>query len=430
MYNKTRILIGPALEQLARLPNNHFHTIITSPPYWGLRSYKGDPGMIGLEPTWEDHVQNLLAVFRECRRVLRDDGTFWLNYGDAYANHTGSGNGKGLDDKIRGDSRELGRYNKPVIDGLPTKSLMMMPARLAIALQDDGWILRSEIIWHKPNPMPESVQDRPTCAHEKIFLFSKQPRYFYDHVAVMNKARHDDPRQEPGGMVRPSTHPESPYMSLKKTDKQSGHGPRHAGFNERYKQKQVSARRQAFLDVNRVNDKRDRNAGRTGTANLRNVWSISTCPYKGAHFATYPPKLIIPCIKAGTSEKGCCTTCGSPYQRVIDSKFIVTQRRKPTAVALGATETNDQSVNRLLDGSKSGGFRDIKTTGWATDCECDADTAPCRVLDPFGGSGTTAMVANRLQRDATIIEISPDYADMAAKRISDDGGFLVDVSVE
>ena len=375
MYNKTRILVGPALEQLALLPDNHFHTIITSPPYWGLRSYKGDPGMIGMEPTWGDHVQNLLAVFRECRRVLRDDGTFWLNYGDAFAT-------KGI-------------YLKP-------KNLMMMPARLAIALQDDGWILRSEVIWHKPNPTPESAKDRPTCSHEKIFLFSKNPRYFYDHVAVRVKAKCYDPRQEAGGMVRSSTHPESPYKSLKK--------------------KPVSARKQAFLDGERVNDKRDPNAGRTGTANLRNVWPVATQGYKEAHFATYPPKLIIPCIKAGTSEKGCCPECGSPHERAVKKGKLIRERiNQPGGIGLHH-DRND--IGRLMQ------IHEIETVGWQPDCDCDADTVPCRVLDPFGGSGTTAMVANRLQRDATIIEISPDYADMAAKRISDDGGFLVDVVVE
>ena len=364
MYNKTRILVGPALEQLAMLPDNHFHTIVTSPPYWGLRSYKGDPGMIGMEPTWEDHVQNLLAVFRECRRVLRDDGTFWLNYGDAFAT-------KGI-------------YLKP-------KNLMLMPARLAIALQDDGWILRSEVIWHKPNPMPESVIDRPTSSHEKMYLFSKQPRYFYDHVAVRTPvARTFVPNK---GIIEGT----AKYTKIGKFTKTS---------------------------------MRKSSGALGGTANLRNVWSVATHAYRGAHFATYPPKLIIPCIKAGTSEKGCCTTCGAPWVRATESKFVVTHKRKISDHDLNADETDDNGISRGISGSKHDDFSDIRTTGWATDCDCNTGVVPCQVLDPFGGSGTTALVANQLRRDAVIIEISPEYADIAYQRISDKGGFLVDVSVE
>ena len=167
--------------------------------------------------------------------------------------------------------------------------------------------------------------------------------------------------------------------------------------------------------VRGLTTKRDPNAGRIGTANLRNVWSISTRPYKGAHFATYPPKLIEPCIKAGTSEKGCCATCGSPHKRVSQKGKLIEERiNQPGGIGLHH-DRND--IGRLMQ------VHEIETVGWQPDCECDADTVPCRVLDPFGGSGTTAMVSNRLRRDATIIEISPDYADMAAKRISDDGGF-------
>ena len=158
---------------------------ITSPPYWGLRSYRGGENMIGLEPTFEDHLVNLVAVFREVRRVLRKDGTVWLNYGDAYQNPSGNfRNGYQGTVASRGSASHQSGWVKPQAHGLKPKDLMLMPARVALALQADGWWVRSEIVWHKPNPMPESCTDRPTSAHEKVFLLTKSARYFYDADAV------------------------------------------------------------------------------------------------------------------------------------------------------------------------------------------------------------------------------------------------------
>ena len=166
----TKIHVGNALNVLKTLPDESVHCCITSPPYWGLRSYGGDSGMIGLEPTFAEHLDNLLAVFREVRRVLRSDGTLWLNYGDAYAANRGCQ----VSDNMH---KDVGNTRGSLVpSGLKPKDLMMMPARVAMALQADGWWLRSEIVWHKPNPMPESVTDRPTSAHEKIYLLSKSPR--------------------------------------------------------------------------------------------------------------------------------------------------------------------------------------------------------------------------------------------------------------
>lgn len=178
------IRVGDCRELLAAMPDESVHCVVTSPPYWGLRAYTGDPGMIGLEPTFDEHLENIVAVFREVRRVLRKDGTCWLNYGDAYANDgkwggsTGGKHAKAMHGKQRGLGREK------VKTGFKPKDLMMMPARVAMALQADGWWLRSEIVWHKSNPMPESCQDRPTMAHDKVFLLAKSTTYFYDIEAV------------------------------------------------------------------------------------------------------------------------------------------------------------------------------------------------------------------------------------------------------
>ena len=175
-----QILVGDCLTLLRGLPAESVHCVVTSPPYWGLRSYKGELGMIGLEPTFDKHLANLVEVFREVRRVLRKDGTCWLNYGDAYAANRGC---QVTDNKHVGVGNTKGSR---VTDGFKPKDLMMMPARVALALQADGWWVRSEIVWHKPNPMPESCTDRPTSAHEKLYLLSTSARYFYDGEAVRN----------------------------------------------------------------------------------------------------------------------------------------------------------------------------------------------------------------------------------------------------
>ena len=387
----TKILIGDCRETLKSLPNQSVHCVITSPPYWGLRSYKGDTGMIGLEATWDEHLNNLMQVFNEVWRVLRDDGTLWLNYGDAYAT-------AGIKD------------TKP-------KNLMMMPSKLAIAMQEYGWTLRSEIIWAKPNPMPESAKDRPTTAHEKIYLFTKKPRYYYDHVAVRKKA---------------------------KTNKWPGIGKQHATERDRNES-------QEDMQVN-------------PTSNLKNVWYIPTNPFKGAHFATFPVRIVEPCIMAGTSEHGVCAANGSPYERLTkEKKEIIEYKNKSVQMAkenknrypicssrkgrpksftpdtVGWNPTCGAPYKRDIEYSggtigkswhdhkddlgkgqiapHSVGDYNIKTKGWQPTCECKGNIKPAVVLDPFGGSGTVSIVAERLGRDSIICEISPEYAEIARKRI-------------
>jgi DNA modification methylase len=294
---------------LKQLPDRVVNCCVTSPPYWGLRDY-GVDGQLGLEPTPEEYTAKMVEVFREVRRVLRDDGTLWLNLGDSYA-----GSGRGADaiyanQKLSTDSLRI----KPdwAISGLKPKDLVGVPWRVAFALQADGWYLRSDIIWSKKNPMPESVTDRPTKAHEYIFLMSKSQKYYYDAEAIKETAVNGDPNPPRGsrGVLGNQNNGRR---------KQDEVGKRtYTGFNGRYQPL----------------EKR----------NKRTVWTVSTHPFPEAHFATFPEKLIEPCILAGCPEKGI-------------------------------------------------------------------------VLDPFMGSGTTAIVAHRLGRQFIGFELNPEYCEMANRRI-------------
>jgi len=268
------ILHGNCLARLKDLEDQSINTCITSPPYWGLRNYE-EEGQLGLENTPEEFVENLVQVFREVKRVLRDDGTVWLNLGDSF---------------------------------LPNKQLGCIPFKVAMALQKDSWILRQDIIWHKPNCTPESVKDRCTKAHEYIFLLSKSPKYYYDNEAVKEDCVGKDERkwadtyENVGNIIRDNTN-----AGIKRTKRYSKDG----------------------------NFKRNR----------RSVWTVTTKAFKGAHFATFPMDLIEPCVLAGCPEGG-------------------------------------------------------------------------TVLDPFGGAGTTALVANKHNRNAILIELNQDYIDLTRGRLN------------
>jgi DNA modification methylase len=319
-----RVIEGDCRTELPRLADGSAHCCVTSPPYWGLRDY-GHPDQLGLEKTPEEYTEKLVAVFREVRRVLRDDGTLWLVLGDSYAGGGGyapnapcnerraKGESWGKMNRFsprEGEARTKARpgYTPP---GLKPKDLVGIPWRVAFALQADGWYLRSDIIWAKPNPMPESVTDRPTRSHEYIFLLSKSPRYYFDQEAV----------KEPLAVTnaqRTTDH----YDTSKR-------GPRDAG--------------NSGLD----NLAARMRSGQVSHRNVRSVWTVTTQPFPDAHFAVYPPRLIEPCIKAGCLEGG-------------------------------------------------------------------------TVLDPFCGTGTTGMVAARLDRSFIGIELSPEYAAMSRRRIDGD----------
>lgn len=282
------ILTGDALAMLRTLPDQSVHCCVTSPPYWGLRDY-GVLGQIGLESSPQEYVAALMPIFHEVHRVLRADGTLWLNLGDSYIGYHGNKNAHGsAAPSDKNGYRENMRPTSVGADGLKNKDMAGIPWRVAFALQDAGWYLRCDVIWAKPNPMPESVQDRPTRAHEYLFLFSKSERYYYDHEAVKEPAVHaaDAPRNR--WDTKDYTIPGQ------KPQKRTTRGPGNWGV--------------VPCGFPRENPGRGRTSGpvRDGNAsrNRRSVWTIATHPFPDAHFATFPPDLIRPCVLAGCPAGG------------------------------------------------------------------------------------------------------------------------------
>ena len=307
-----KILQGNCLDKLKELPDQSINTCITSPPYWGLRDY-GEYKQLGMEDTPEEFVENLVQVFREVKRVLRDDGTVWLNLGDSYCGTGNKGNYTDPKHKEGRNGQKIALNNK--IEGFKSKDLVGIPWRVAFALQQDGWYLRQDIIWHKPNPMPESVKDRCTKAHEYIFLLSKSPKYYFGNEVIKEDSA------------------ESSKNRLKQNIANQKGSDRVPGKNNG-NMKAVGG------------DKR----------NKRSVWTVTTKPFKGAHFATFPMDLIDPCVLAGCPENG-------------------------------------------------------------------------TVLDPFGGSGTTGIVASNHNRKAVLIELNTEYIEIAKQRIQDQGGLFTDLEI-
>jgi DNA modification methylase len=323
-----RILVGHVLDRLRELPGESVHCCVTSPPYYGLRSYGTEPqvwpdgwrGDLGLEPTVELYLAHLVEVFREVRRVLRSDATCWINIGDSYVSGGRTSYRAGASGNKGNRANEAAPRPANSAD-VKAKDLLMIPAQLALALRADGWWLRSEIVWAKRAPMPESCTDRPTCAHEKVFLLSRSPKYFYDAEAVKEEAEYGPSIPRDGAV-------EGPW-----TGKEYSTGGFQGG---------------------------SRAPGNGGKRNMRNVWHLGPEPFPEAHFATF------------------------------------------------ATFVSEIPRRAIKAGSKRG------------------DT----VLDPFLGSGTTALVADQLGRNAIGIELSPDYAAMAERRIRDDNNLFVNIAAE
>lgn len=387
------ILVGHVIDELQRLPDRSVHCCVTSPPYWGLRAYGTDPqtwyegwrGELGAEPTPQMYARHLSWVFGQVWRVLRDDGTLWLNLGDCYAYQPGKRKAGDKTGRKQATNRGSIAVGSRTASGLKPKDLAGIPWRVAFALQDHEWFLRSEIIWQKPNGMCESVEDRPTKMHETIFLFAKQPQYFFDAENVREPSKSLDPTQ-------------------------SSYRPNSVAIAEQGR-KEFSAKHE--MSARSYNP-----AGR----NIRSVWTITTEPLKDAHFAVFPKELPERCIKAGTSDKGCCPECGAPWKRV-----LVKQRlgKKEYAGKYAADQkSNGRNVlasvraARLAGGHHDNPFPPAITVGWKPSCKHDHEPVPCTVLDPFLGSGTTGLVAEALGRNWIGIELNPDFAEIARKRIA------------
>lgn len=400
------------------LANKCVHTIVTSPPYYGLRDYgtatwqggdvdcehKGEPmrtkayinsntgtgndvknfesfqpyknicgkcgairidAQIGLEVTPDEYIANLVAVFRECKRILRDDGTLWVNIGDSYASNGEVGQ---TDDATqwRKGALENGKRSRGrgAGNGIKPKDLIGIPWMLAFALRADGWYLRQDIIWAKPNPMPESVKDRCTKSHEYIFLLSKSAKYYYDSEAVKEPVEN---------------------MGKPRAFSKPGNGDRN--------------------DVGRIYEPQS-------TRNKRDVWTVTTKPYKGAHYATFNPDLIKPCILAGAPET-CCAKCGAPYERVVE-RDRKARNELPKDDPRYRPNTYHGSYENI-NGKGDAGYTFTQTLGYQPTCDCNAGTSSGIVFDPFVGSGTTVATAIQLNRKGVGIDLSFKYLQENAK---------------
>jgi DNA modification methylase len=367
------VIVGDCVKGMQTLEAGSVHTCVTSPPYFGLRDYQVE-GQIGLEDTPDAYVARLVDVFREVRRVLRDDGTLWLNLGDSYAANRSYQVPSTKGGPKHGPGQSAGGAGSTVPDGLKQKDLIGIPWRVAFALQADGWYLRQDIIWHKPNPMPESVKDRCTKAHEYIFLLSKGPKYYFDSEAMK------EPAENAGKRVSLGTKSFSKGQAAGAGVAASGNGL------------------QDFYDV-------------PETRNRRSVWTVTTKPFKGAHFATFPPDLIEPCVLAGSPAQ-CCAVCGAAgFSEMVDSGI-----ENPTLK--GSTFTGGKTGARDGGDRTQEGARTLKVPGPPMPtCACGGGVAPGLVLDPFGGSGTTAGVALKHGRNAILCELNPDYDALIDQRV-------------
>lgn len=369
------LLVGHVLTKLRELPDESVNCIFTSPPYWNQRDYQTAPvpwpevefvpveGLppvhipamecqLGLEPHYWQFVGHLVLVFRECIRVLRKDGVMYVNIAD--------------------------RYSEGKKTVLKAKQLVGTSWMLAYALQADGWYFRDDIVWFKPNPMPESVKSRTTKAHEYVFMFTRTESYWYDAESIKTDAKSETAKMPDGWDTAKGAH-----SSIHRKGREKG-----------------------------SKTKRNDNEQIIG-ANKRSVWAIAPRPFSGAHFATFPPELPATCMKA-SCPPFVCSKCGTPFTRNFTRKLIPTAKASKKQVVdqrdLQA-DKNDQGSNRTRDGHKHAHIYQTTTKGWDAQCSCDAEPRPGIVLDPFMGSGTTAIVAHKLDRFFIGIENSKTYAE-------------------
>jgi DNA modification methylase len=403
------LLQGDALSVLRGLPENHFHAVVTSPPYFNLRSYLpvDDPQKhleMGQEASPAAYVAAMVGVFEEVRRVLRPDGLCWVNIADSYA---GSWGAEGRRETPRRPSWRNSIANHPKVArsarvgrecGIKPKDLMLIPARLSIALQEAGWWVRRDVVWNKLNPMPESVEDRPTSAHEYLFMLAKSESYFYDAWPVREERTSDEDSASFRGGSYTGSRQDNTLL-----------GQREVRGNARVADTQREA---------------------------RSVWSGASEPFsargvlgKGAakefeHFATMPGWLVEKALRCSTSERGACPACGAAWRRIIE------RQRFRDGRPLGGAWAKPTDARRL-GATGVGHWRDTtvkRHVGWERSCGCaEAPPVRCRVLDPFLGAGTTALVADRLQLDCTGIDLNARYVHLARERLRSDAGLLMEV---
>lgn len=404
------------LAGLKLMESKSVNSVVTSPPYWNLRDY-GVKGQLGLEKTPKLFIKSLVVIFREIKRVLRDDGTVWLNMGDSYA---AAAKSRTSEQACRKSGLNGGHNSQiackdqksKLIGKLKAKDLVGIPWMLAFALRDDGWYLRQDIIWHKTTSMPESVTDRCTKNHEYIFLLTKKPKYYYDHIAIMQDAKNpaDDIRRLNDQTWDNKTSPDEMRNGLR---------PKASSTFKRENSKRGAVIPGQQAATHRP-DREDTFAN--GKANKRSVWTVTPRSFVDAHFATYPQELIIDCIKAGSSEYGYCTQCSQPYKRYVSKNLVPTNKASFNSKADSRdfnADLQDAGSNRVKDGHKPGWINAFETLGWVPSCKCaNTKRKPGLILDPFMGAGTTALVAQKLNRNFIGFELNPKYVEMANKRLN------------
>ena len=562
--NRWEIRRGHVLDELRKMEPESVHCVVTSPPYYGLRNYGlppqvwgGEPscehrwvhqrwyvngggstgtnsgafsapgesnarrikdgrwreastcecgawrGSLGLEPSLEMYIAHILEVFREVWRVLRRDGSLWLNLGDSYANDGKWGGETGGKQGYLPDSDRIRNGRQQSRTGLKPKDLVGLPWRITLALQSDGvadlpvldmiqrirgdivedhrehgetpsdrvlaildrvhadyaeakgesWWLRSDVVWSKPNPMPESVKDRPTRAHEYLFLLTKAERYYYDHVAIREPmaesslVRISQPSfwEQKGGPkdygvsgVNPSRSGRRALENFAAKRTPAGRNVNHdeSDLRGRYPQRRAPGRSEQLAEVD-AEFKREKRRGHSRShdghldegskedqqvsgAARRDVWHIATQPFPGTHFATFPVALVEPCVLAGTSARGVCLVCRAPWRRIVIEPDSTHSDDADYGSENGRRIAQAGDAARAQGGDHDNPFVQPETLGWEPTCDHDSATVPPVVLDPFAGSGTVGVVALRHGRDFVGIELNPEYVEMAERRIVDD----------